>query len=94
MASTLTLAHILLTSILQVNSFQAIVVGDSRKHTIKVRYIYQDRAMNWNLVIFGNPNLDFYPARIGIMFSSKGKAGISESYVASGIYTKVSSMPS
>ena len=47
--------------------------------------------MNWNLAIFGNPNFDIYPARIGTMFNSKGEAEVAEEYPASGIDPAVSS---
>ena len=46
--------------------------------------------MNWNLAIFGNPNFDIYPARIGTMFNSKDGNGVAEEYPASGISPKVS----
>ena len=48
--------------------------------------------MNWNLAIFGNPNFDIYPARIGTMFNSKGEAEVAEEYPASGIDPAVSSI--
>ncbi|KAF6016498.1 hypothetical protein EB796_025196 [Bugula neritina] len=70
------------------NSFQAVVVGDAKKQTIKVRYFYGDRQMSWNLAIYGNPDLKFYPARIGVVFNARGGQPVAEEYKYSGLLTK------
>ncbi|XP_067950366.1 uncharacterized protein [Watersipora subatra] len=69
----------------ELNSYQAIVVGDAAKRLIAVLYLYQDQAMNWNLAVHGSPAFSFYPARIGTMFNSRGGAAIADEYDASGI---------
>ena len=70
------------------NTFQAVVVGDANKRTIKVQYAYQDKEMNWRLAIYGAPNIKFYPARIGTMFNGNGAQAVE--YKASGIRPDVS----
>lgn len=70
---------------LQLNSFQAVVVGDASKDKIMVRYIYQDKAMNWNKAIYGSTEITYYPARIGTVFKVSSGNGVAQEYVASGI---------
>ena len=64
--------------------------GNKEKTTLKAAYIYQDRAMNWALAIYGNPNFDFYPARIGASYNDKTGVGIYAEYNASGAVPAVS----
>lgn len=71
------------------NSYQAVVVGDVDRSAIRVRYIYQDRAMNWDLTLWGSAEQKFYPARIGTMFNSAGGSAIAEEYQYSGLLLAV-----
>lgn len=66
-------------------------MGDKNKGTIKVKTIYQDRGMNWDRVVFGNPDMKYYPARVGAAFNAKGGSGVSEEYSASALQYGVSS---
>jgi len=45
--------------------------------------------MNWNLAIYGNPDLKFYPARIGVVFNARDGQPVAEEYKYSGLLTKV-----
>ena len=74
--------------ILQVNSFQAIVVGNKAKNSIKVRYIYQDREMNWDLTLYENPINTEYPAGVGVM----NQYGSDVKYAGSNLGLRVSTL--
>ena len=68
----------------QLNDVQAIVVGDADHRKMVVFYIYQDRAMTWDLVLPPS-NYEFYPARVGLALT--GVNAFYEEYQYSGLRT-------
>lgn len=64
-------------------------MGDMENTKITVMSTFQDRAMNWNPAIHGNPIFKFYPARIGMMFNNPTNKEMPTEYKWSGVMPKV-----